>query len=335
MARKGQKGSKKDSERPAQTTPPTSKQQKQPFRESRDIFTAAVLISLAAAGSPVSLFSLSPVYGGIPSSLFHRHGMVASAVLGFAVRLKFRDRLSNNVSRFLPAFAFWIPTIQYLLFKQSSLFSNPYGPLITEALTYLPLVGLTVYSAAAFLETVDLSGFGNLVEEHGPVVASYALFMSFESLSKRFIAAKIGTNFLLSRLGMQLTLATIYGLVIPSAVLWPAIPSLVFTFGFNPHVPLSQTTNVLNNTLSTYNYTLLERKESFTGYISVLENTDQHFRIMRCDHCLLGGEWTQFERKTVAEPIYAVFTMLEAVRLVEPEKGGTRKSDAESSALTM
>ena len=42
---------------------------------------------------------------------------------------------------------------------------------------------------------------------------------------------------------------------------------------------------------------------------------------MRCDHSLLGGEWLiKGARNSMPEPIYGVFVMLEAVRLVEVEK---------------
>ena len=114
--------------------------------------------------------------------------------------------------------------------------------------------------------------------------------------------------------------------------MWAAVPSIAFNLGFNVHLPLARTTGLLNTTLAQYNYTLLERSESLTGYISVLEDTAQHLRLMRCDHSLLGGEWTNTPR---AEPIFAIFAMLEAVRLVEPDDGASRREDAESKALTM
>jgi hypothetical protein len=40
---------------------------------------------------------------------------------------------------------------------------------------------------------------------------------------------------------------------------------------------------------------------------------------------LLGGQWTKLApgyRPEVEDPIYAIFAMLEAVRLVEPDHGG-------------
>lgn len=85
---------------------------------------------------------------------------------------------------------------------------------------------------------------------------------------------------------------------------------------------------------------LLARRESNTGYVSVVENEGAGWRALRCDHSLLGGEWVRLPGRSaeaaamarVPEPIYAVFVMLEAVRLVEVE--GKRRDD-EAQALVM
>ena len=116
-------------------------------------------------------------------------------------------------------------------------------------------------------------------------------------------------------------IATTYGLILPSSYFWPALPSIAWTLYGNTHVPLQRTTDLLNATLALDGYSLLERRESLTGYISVLENNVDHYRVMRCDHSLLGGEWIlpPDPKRKVAEPVYAVFTMLESVRLVQRE----------------
>jgi hypothetical protein len=105
----------------------------------------------------------------------------------------------------------------------------------------------------------------------------------------------------------------------------------------NVHLPLPQLTGVLNSAIQKEGYTMLARQDSSTGYISVLENVDEGYRVMRCDHSLLGGEFTKMPRNynpAVKDPVYSVFVMLEAVRLVETEKGEPR-TDADSRALVM
>src|SRR5207248_10471274 len=103
------------------------------------------------------------------------------------------------------------------------------------------------------------------------------------------------------------------------------------------HMPLPYQTGFLNDTLAGSGYRILARQESVTGYVSVLENVERGFRVMRCDHSLLGGEWLKHpgaERENlVGEPIYAVFAMLEAVRLVnvdvdEPQKAKKQGKNA-------
>ena len=85
-------------------------------------------------------------------------------------------------------------------------------------------------------------------------------------------------------------------------------------------------------------YALLARQESVTGYISVLDNVKEGFRVMRCDHSLLGGEWLKQEAGSILrEPVYAIFVMLEAVRLVETVgmKRAPAKADVNKNALVM
>lgn len=84
-------------------------------------------------------------------------------------------------------------------------------------------------------------------------------------------------------------------------------------------------TPALNETLAPWNHTLIARRESVTGYVSILDNFEAGYRVMRCDHSLLGGEWQappkgleHLDRGVFKEPIYAVFVILEAVRLVVP-----------------
>ena len=140
----------------------------------------------------------------------------------------------------------------------------------------------------------------------------------------------------MTRVGFQFILATMYATLFPSRLLIVAIPPILFSATQNVHSPLEQTTALLNRTLQLDGYMLLDRNESLTGYISVLENYKDGFRVMRCDHSLLGGEWTvSTPGARVAEPIYAVFAMLEAVRLVEANGEIELSPEIEKNALAM
>jgi spermidine synthase len=114
------------------------------------------------------------------------------------------------------------------------------------------------------------------------------------------------------------------------------MPFLLGTILFIPNL----SPNRINRTLEPQNWTLLDRAWSTTGYISVLENHSAGYRVLRCDHSLLGGEWLlthhrrEKENWIVAEPTYAVFEMLEAVRLVtSPDIPALADKDAKALVI--
>ena len=311
-----------------------------PLLSNVSFHKALQLIIIAAIFSPISWLSLTPVYGSVPSALYHNLGKYIASVIGFLGWKQLRKILPPDIVRWLPAFAFWIPTLQFPLFKYSSALGPLYGPVITELLTYYPLTLFSLFAAGTFLDEVDFSGLGSTIAEHGPSVGTYFVFTTTEKIAKSIFLRNIGSNIVVSRIGLQFIMAIMYALAIPKAVLWPIFPSIAFTMTYNVHNPLHRTTNVLNSTLQLHNFTLIDRQESITGYISVLDNTAAHYRVMRCDHSLLGGEWKIPPRKgrrpaRAQEPIYAIFTMLEAVRLVETNNGQPRRPDPESTALNI
>ncbi|RMZ91440.1 hypothetical protein DV736_g1344, partial [Chaetothyriales sp. CBS 134916] len=281
------------------------------------------LTILAAVSSQLSQLNLSPVYGSVPSGLYHRYGVLTSLFLAFGLR----RRLPAWTSRTIPAFAFWIPSIQFVLFQFSSTLGPQYGPLLTELLTYYPLLTLSMYKAFQLYDQL-LPGptTSSFLSETTPGLSLFLLFIILRRSTQSWIKRYIGVKLLFTRVFLQLAVATLYAMVLPKFLLWPAVPSIAFTLFANPHTALQRTTEVLNNTLGLHSYTLIDRHESRTGYISVIESNTGHFRALRCDHSLLGGNWllppqptgAKLPPRLVPEPIYAVFTMLEAVRLIEP-----------------
>jgi hypothetical protein len=115
------------------------------------------------------------------------------------------------------------------------------------------------------------------------------------------------------------------------------------TLWANPHHISDHGFQLANSTLyGAENYTILARQESLTGYVSVLENNaDNAFRLLRCDHSLLGGEWLvtpEAYRKGQRRPesIFAVFVLLEAIRLVKPvDPSVPTLDDSQKSALNI
>ncbi|RMD42857.1 hypothetical protein DV735_g2273, partial [Chaetothyriales sp. CBS 134920] len=281
------------------------------------------LAILAAFSSPISQLNLSPVYGSIPSGLYHHYGILASLLLALALR----GRLPAWTERCIPAWAFWIPSIQFAIFKFSTILGPHYGPLLTELLTFYPLLTLSMYKAfQLYDQLLAATTTSALVSKTGPPVSLFLLFAILRRSTQSWISRYIGVKFFCTRIFLQLGVATLYAMVLPTSFIWPAVPSIAFNLFANPHTAFPQTTQVLNNTLGLHEYTLLDRHESRTGYISVLESATGHFRVLRCDHSLLGGNWllpprqagSKLPPRLVPEPIYAVFTMLEAIRLIQP-----------------
>lgn len=306
------------------------------FNQSVSFCKAVIILLLAAAYSPISRLVLSPVYGSIPSSIYHRPVLIAAIISGFILN-HFKGDTGQNDANILPLLAFWIPTIQYILIKQSSWLGNPTGPLVTEIVTYYPLALLSVSASATFLQALNLKRYGVTISRHVPAVGIAFAHNFAEKLTSFVLSKYIGSSVLLNCSALQLLIAVVYAVTLPSKLLLLAIPSLLFSVSSNVHMPWGHTTAILNSTLHGYGYALQDREMSLTGYISVLDS-QEGFRAMRCDHSLLGGEWTKTPvnyKPKVQDPIYAIFIMLEAVRLIQPENGGPRRADEDSKALVM
>lgn len=297
------------------------------------LLQAAALLILAAVYSNVSQLVLSPVYGSIPASVHHSKGVMASCFIGWSTNLLLKRNLPIKPAKLIPLIAAYIPFVQFFLFKVSGTFGATYGPVVIEALTFYPLLVLSVGCTATALENVEIRLPWKWMSDAAPGVGSFAFYKTGEFLFRKFIQSVVGSSIVYTRLGLQILLAGLYSVFAPSKLLLFALPALLHTALFNTHLQLPHTTSALNSTLASEGWTLLDRRESITGYLSVIESPFQKFRVLRCDHSLLGGQWISPPVKAkVEEPIYAVFVLLEAVRLIEY---AVMVPDWEASALVM
>ncbi|RKF64378.1 putative spermine spermidine synthase family protein [Erysiphe neolycopersici] len=284
------------------------------------ISQVCILYNLAAISSNVSILNLSPVYGNTPSKIWHSQVTWISCFLGWSFNRFFQRLIPVKLRHILPLIAAYTPLMQLYLFKLSGLMGVRFGPIITESLTHSPLLILTVSVAASLLSNLDieLKWIPSWISDSFPGILSFSSFKTMELFTESKIQNFIGSSFLHSRLGLQVALTGMYSIIAPSKMLLFLLPAVLHTAFFNIHVPASYTTNLLNSSLAAKGWSVLERRDSITGYISVIENHEKKYRTMRCDHSLLGGEWLISKRtQRVAEPIYGVFVMLEAVRLLE------------------
>ena len=301
----------------------------------RILASAIATMALAGLASPVSQANLSPVYGAIPSSIYHQMGI--NVVLPIVFLLSRLRTQSLNWSAFLPVMAYYIPVIQWALFPYSSRLGAELGPLLTECLTFYPLLLLAYLATSSILAKVDSSSPVRTIAGPLSTVFSYGFFYASQQVSTSTLPEIIGKADFLSRTGLSLLIGTGYAFLGKSQWLLLCSPAMLHTLFMNPHHASSVTNKVLNKTLTALDYTMMERRDSLTGYVSVLEDGVNGYRVLRCDHSLLGGEWLVTEERkqtgqTQRETIYSVFTMLESVRLVEGEKA---RIDSESSALFM
>lgn len=303
------------------------------FKEQASTYlNSSILLTLAAIYSNVSQLALSPVYGSIPSSTYHAKLVMVACFFGWAGNMFLNRSLPFNPAKLLPVFAFWVPAIQFFLYRASATLTAHWGPLVLEAVTLFPLILVSVSCVATSLEKADLSKLPKFLADAGPGLGSWGFFKFMERLSGDYLQAYIGQSFFQTRIGLEALLAASYSIYAPSKLLLFAIPAVLHTAVLNTHAMTPLAAASLNSTLLADDWFLLDRKESLTGYVSVLESIKDGYRVMRCDHSLLGGEWVKHKGPRVAEPIYGVFVMLEAVRLVKTAKA---VPDSEAKALNM
>lgn len=270
----------------------------------KKVFTGVALLVLTAFYSPIFVLTLAPVYGSAPASIFHNYGAALTGAAGWFLKDKVQRLTNRRAVYLLPVLALWVPTVEYLLLQQSAGLGNPTGPVITGLLSYYPLVFLSVACAGKLIQTgLRLEQESDVLAEHVPLLTSYVIYSAGEHFANAFIAKFIGTISLFSTAGLQLLVTLAYAAVVPSKLLLLAIPSVLFSLTSNVHLPLGHPTNAVNAALQHEGYELLTRQDSTTGYISVLENFHDGFRVMRCDHSLLGGQWTR-SPQTHAAPVH-------------------------------
>lgn len=299
---------------------------------------AIVLLTLAAAASPISQATLRPVFGSIPCAVNHREALIATTIIGFTLRYFFKGLPQGRVAQCLAIWAFWIPVVQVYLFRLSDRLGPVGGPILIGFLSCHTIVIPAAYAAAESVEALDLKPtLGPYLSAILPAGLGVFYLITAERGFQDELPGLMAKSEYFNAVQLQLILGLGFISIAHSRLVILIVPPLIHTAVLNPHFHSTRTINLLNESLLAQNWTLLDRRWSNTGYISVLENLDLQYRVMRCDHSLLGGEWKatkarRFKGWKVNEPIYSVFEMLEAVRLIELDPPIV---DAEARALVI
>ena len=309
------------------------------------LLTIAATLFLAAMSAEVSKLSLTPVYGSIPprTSLDWLRGGLENdqryiaIVFSVSVAKMFFSKHNLKVSRYFAIWGFCIPSIQSGLYGFSGKLGPVWGPRTTYLLTSVPLSCLSLLHLLTLIAEISprtivgdvrsIKGFCGTALGTLLLTSSLYHFLSqlqvlLKNQLPKLIILKFGTRAVFSRFGLQTMTALMYAQLSASLhhsrVIFAAIIPLLHIVFFCPHLPLPYNTALLNSTLQAEGFSLVARQESLTGYISVLDNVNQHYRVMRCDHSLLGGEYLRKPRGSwYNEPVYTIFLTLEAVRLLQ------------------
>lgn len=312
--------------------------------------TISATLFLAAMSAEVSKLSMTPVYGSIPpiasldwlrGGLEHDQRYMAMIIPVSLAKMFFSKR-TLGLSRIFAIWGLFIPSVQSGILSFSGRLGPIWGPRMTYLLTSVPLSCLSLLHVVVLITEVfplvffdegvatrslidfGASGLGTLLLTS----TLYHLLARIKTLLKNRLPMLMmltsGTHVGFSRFGLQAVIALLYTqLGAPlerfKLVLTTILPLIHLAF-VSPHLPLPYNTEVLNSTLQAAGYSLVARQESLTGYISVLDNSNAGYRVMRCDHSLLGGEYLNKPKGSkFNEPVYTIFLTLEAVRLLQTE----------------
>ena len=302
---------------------------------------AVALLVVAGFGSAISQLSLSPTFGSVPPSTVYPTAFGAAIIAASLLRVLNVCVPSTLILSLLPVHASYAPVLNhYVLTQAGSRLGPEYGSLLVASITDVPLVFMTIYVALNSPESFWHKDTRRKAQQSVFALISLGLCVSSRLLALQYVPQIAGHNLLLTRSGLQLCCAMAYAVLCPSWLLLSSFPALLFTFQINPHTYLATPTARLNTTLHHHGYSLLGRQESLTGYIAVLQNDRDQYRVLRCDHSLLGGEFLVTPQRlndgiVVPEPVFTVFTMLEAVRLMETSLDRPTKAPSTQSALVM
>ncbi|KAL8886177.1 MAG: hypothetical protein Q9215_006079 [Flavoplaca cf. flavocitrina] len=247
---------------------------------------------------------------------------------------KTSPKQKNNVGGIKPTKG---ATAILYLFRFSGQLGASTGPLVSGLLACFPLTLIgAVVANKRLARTIDEFGFDGRIPQ---IITSLVWLVAYKP-PNFFTSLLFGTIFTKSRLAFYYLLAIPQTLISPSKYLYLAVLPVLHTTFLSVYSPLPYSDTLLNTTLQQHGYSFIARQESLTGYISVLDNNKDGFRVMRCDHSLLGGEWFPqpgYETQ-LREPVYAIFVMLEAVRLmqsVDDSENQQKNGNSEKSALVI
>ena len=293
-----------------------------------ELSRVTIFAILTAFASPLSQMSLSPTYGSLPAAAYHAQIRLAASCIGLSAFAYFRFSSDAWITKWTSIIAALAPVIYTSIAAYSNRLGPLYGPILTEFVTLVPSSSLSICACLAFLDV------------QRPHKRSWKWIVTVGFIcclnSSRVNEEIRGWLSAFSPIMLQVVSSLAFAILLPSRFSVAALALNFYTFFTNAHIGGNK--GIVNATLAEQGFQILHRQYSVTGYLSVLENVKEGYRVMRCDHSLLGGIWTHNAGKAIThlrEPVFAIFVVLEAVRLVTmPSRGTLSDLHAENEGQT-
>ena len=334
--------------RQSKGNPSTVKQQRSTRSKEPNLplWKATVPLLLTGVSFTLSKLSLSPSHGSIPAVQYCTETLVVLVTLTFVIHGIPRSHpllLPSNAICVMATMAACNPVLQFLLAPVARSIGPGLSAALINTVTLGPMVILSVNIMVSRIE--NLNRFNGLKGSSRDILCflCIALLLTTVAISGSYLPPIVGSHRLLTRPLLPLPIAPLLLALLPSRrILWVAAVPYVILLIFNPHASFSTLAGRFETTLDDLGYKVIMREESLTGYLSVIENRIRGYRVLRCDHSLLGGEWAPGIGSwpggegyngpvgIVGEPVYAVFVMLEAIRLVQDDPSEVENLELES-----
>ena len=307
------------------------------------------MLGLAVLSDHAFTLYLNPVYGSIPRSAAKFDKVLVPLVW---LTTMFASQKTESVTRLVCILGCLVPVVQPFLSNFTGIMGPFWGPLFSYCVLPFPILLLSLSSNIWFV----IEAVSNKVEFIGLIerrliragLKSMIVLLLAYAFQLLIVIIHSTADFLLtshaSMVGVLLNCAMTHVLVALFCILLAQSKATRFlgwlslAYG-SLYGPTTHGSTRVNAILAHSGYNLVAREQSSTGYISVLDNQRDGFRVMRCDHSLLGGEWINKPEGHPAllnEPIYSIFVMLEAVRLVEsPPSASIEPDEPQRQALVM
>ena len=294
-------------------------------------FVVPILIHVCVLSSVsyVSQIILHPLYGGVGTALHHSHVVftlaAGTSVATFLGLSHLPPRNWKGIAVVLIAAPLLLPT----LFSFSGRWGPIWGPILTQAIMTWPCVFFAAHDIATLFRPKRVSAMFLAFS----MAIAFVFILEFTETRIFVPTLQPLIGIVWSRFSLLLYLG-VFALVMDNPTDWimlfSVIPIVLLVLN-RPHVTTGVTSGLLARLPSEFTY--LDRRESITGMITVIENSDLGYRVLKCDHSLLGGLWTGIKRKEgvseeeavdQADSVYSAFLLQEAIQLVERPRGQER-----------